>query len=189
MSALEQIVRPFAPPQPFNTQRLVATSVKQPTQTAHVSWGVAGTMPTAVESSPLGPAAGIGFNTKKSPQDLTETSRQTEKIKVQQDGNPDNFVVIERIKKITFGQTPNTPPAPTFLTKPDGGVTQTVAAAPPVSQGAGGGDIPVVKQGGTVWANQAALPGGGTVPGYFQVGDRIFTMVNPPPGPNETLVP
>jgi hypothetical protein len=186
MSALEQIVRPFAPPQPFNTQRLVATSVKQPTQTAHVNWGVAGTLPSAIETPALQPAAGIGFNTKKQDQRLTETSRETEKVKVQQEGNPDNFVVIERIKKITFGKTPDAPPEPTYLTKPDGGAAKTA----PVIDLSGGDPnaIPVTKSGDTLFVDKRNLPAVGGQ-SYFQIKDRVYVFDNPPPGPNETLVP
>jgi len=186
MATLEQIVRPYEAPQPFNSRRVIATAIRIPTETAHVSWGTTGTLPSAVESAPLGPAVAFSFNTKKEDQQLTEKARQTEKVKIQQEGNPDNFVVYERPKQITFGKTPGTT-EPTYLTKPVGtGQTASPTPSPTVQ---GNGDIPVTKQGDTLFVDKRTLPGQGTVPGYLQIGDRVFTFSPPPPGPNESIVP
>lgn len=189
MPSLEQIIRPFEKPSPFGQLRIVATSIKAPTQIAHIAWGTVGTLPTAIESGVDGPAIGPNFNVKKDDDQVTEKSRVIEKVKITQEDNPDNFVVVERIKSITFGQTPDTGTPPTYLTKQDGGTSQqTEGVRPPIRlpDDQGGGDIPVVKSGAFLFVDRRNLPADH---GYFQIGDRVYTLVNPPPTANESIVP
>lgn len=176
---LELLVRPFQSPQPIRTSRVIATSTKLPPQTAHLEWGNTGALPSPVESAPLGPANGVDFKVKKEDQKLGEKAREVERIKVQQEGNPDNFVVIERIKQISFS---NTKKEQTLLTPGTTASKTTPASAPAVQ---GDGDIPVTVQGDILFVDKRNLP---DRPGYFQIGDRVFVMNNPPPGPNEVPI-
>jgi hypothetical protein len=189
MASLEQILRPFEAPKPFDQRRIIATATKLPSETAHITWGSAGTLPTAIESAVNGPAKSGGFNTKKEKDEVTEKSRETEKVKIIQEGNPDNYVVYERPKSMTFSRTDGTKD-PTFLTKPAAAV-QTVAvkqAAPPPTDL--GGDIPVTVQGDVLFVDRRNLPDQRSVPGdFFQVGDRVFTYQPPPLTANESVVP
>lgn len=176
---LEQLVRPFQSPQPIGTRRIVATSIKLPTQTSHLEWGNTGALPTPVESPADQPAPLISFNVKKEDQKLGEKAREVERVKVQQEGNPDNFVVIERIKQISFA---NTKKEQTLLT-PGASSSRTTPVSRPAVQG--DGDIPVTVQGDVLFVDKRNLP---DRPGYFEIGDRIFVMSNPPPGPNEVPI-
>jgi hypothetical protein len=173
---LEDLVRPFTASQPLGTRRVISTSIKLPSQNAHLQWGNTGALPTPVETPAEQPAVGINFKVKKEDQTLKEKGREIEKVKVQQEGNPDNFVVIERIKSITFG---NTKKEQTVLTPSTAQTKTTGVTKPPVD---GGGDIPVTVQGDVLFVDKRNLP---DWPGYFEIGDRIFTLTPPPPGPQE----
>lgn len=103
---LESIVRPFQSPRPLGTRRVVTSSTKAPAQTAGVTWGAAGTLPTPRESEVAQPAPGISFNTeaRQVTDHNIERSRETQTVKIEQEGNPDNFVMVERINKIAFNK-------------------------------------------------------------------------------------
>lgn len=99
MADLEALVRPFQAPAPTATRRIVSVRTKVPTETAGVAWGAAGALPTAVEVPPGADPFLFNFNVKKWNQ---ETSRETETVRVENPSDPSQYVMVERIKKITF---------------------------------------------------------------------------------------
>lgn len=100
---LEQIVRPFQTPNTLATSRVVIgrNTQVQVTQ-AQLIFGAAGTLPT-----PTIHATGIDFKVTNCDNTNREKSRQTHKVKVQQPGNPDNYVMVEAIDQIVFSKTPD----------------------------------------------------------------------------------
>jgi hypothetical protein len=180
--SVEQLVRPFQSPQPFGTRRLIATSIKAPAQTVHLVWGSAGTLPSPQASEPKGPATGVAFNTKKRKETNVEQTREIEKVKVVQEDNEDNFVVIERIKKIEFSEKK----APNLLAQKEGGgaggSTTTGVQSPtnPIAPGFEGG-VPGVISGEYAWVRKGSFPDGTE---YISNGKRVYELINTP-GPNE----
>lgn len=101
---IEQIVRPFQSPTPLNTRRVIPSSTKEAPQTATIIWGKPGTMPVAVESAadqPV-PMPGVNVKTKKVTDRNVEKSRETETIRIENPNDPSQYVIVERVKKITF---------------------------------------------------------------------------------------
>jgi hypothetical protein len=178
---LEELVRPFQSPAVISSRRIVTSNTKAPLETAHLEWGKSGALPSAIETAADQPAQGINFNTKKEDQHLKEKTRETERVKVQQEGNPDNYVVIERVKSVSFA---NAGKEPEVRVKGTGAGSTTTPVAPPSGDGGGGGDIPVTRSGEFAFVRGQDLAGpAGDI--YLQTGDRRFEFVTPPPGPNE----
>ncbi len=135
----EAVIRPFIAPNTLATQRIVARSTKQPVQKAGIIWGAAGTLPTPQESTDA-PPSGVSFKVKKTPGTFVEKSRTTERVKIAQEGNPDNFVIVDRVKSIKFGQ--DKPPILKSLFAPEG-VTGSTAAPGPTSFTPGPGETQI----------------------------------------------
>lgn len=116
---LEQIVRPFQSRLLFSERRVPSSSVKAAVEPSGVTWGNAGAMPAAVESAEPGPAAPINFIVKGLNQRNVQdpSADQMERVKIQQEGNPDNFVIYERPKKLTFND-PKPQPLKSVSTPP-----------------------------------------------------------------------
>lgn len=115
----EQIVRPFQSRLLYSERRVPSSAVKAPVEPSGVTWGSAGAMPEAVESAEPGPAAPVNFVVKGLNQrNVQDPGRDVmERVKIQQEGNPDNFVVYERPKKLTFND-PKPQPLKSVVTQP-----------------------------------------------------------------------
>lgn len=97
---LEQIIRPFQTAFPQNRDRVIASTVKQPPEIAQLQWGAAGQLPTATEENP--PYLNFKVNDPSNDQSLTEKSRTTQTVRVQNPDDPDQFVDVQRIQQIVF---------------------------------------------------------------------------------------
>jgi hypothetical protein len=110
----EQIVRPFERRQILGQRRIPSSSVKEDVGTAELTWGAAGALPTPAESAEPGPASPINFVVKGLNQKNEEIAIEYyPPVKLQQEDNPDNFVVLQRPKKITYKD-----PKPKYLKSP-----------------------------------------------------------------------
>src|SRR5580765_6353879 len=98
---LESLVRPSQSPVTLGTRRITPVRTQVATDTAGGTWGVAGNLPVAVEVPPEADPLVFNFEVKKS-KEHQEVSRETEKIRVQNPNDPDQYVVIERLKSVRF---------------------------------------------------------------------------------------
>jgi len=157
---LEQVVRPFQSRALFGERRIVSNSVKKDVQPAGVTWGAVGDLPVPVESPEPGPAPPWsvivkGLNQKNVQQPAKD---EWKFFKIQQEGNPDNFVIEARLVKATFKD-----PKPQYLKAPEtpAGTTAKVKTGP-TSYKPGPG---IVGSDGTPMPDAAGeeipLPGGG----------------------------
>jgi hypothetical protein len=213
---IEQIVRPFQATAVFGARRIVSSSVLVEVREAGITWGVAGPMPTPVESPEPGPVPPFDIRVKGLNQrNIQQPAKDVlERVKIQQEGNPDNFVVVERLKKATFKD-----PKPRYLTSPSEPVKSapgapigpTTYAPGPGIPGSEGTPMPNSMGTETVapagWAGVEvpmqgprgdAIPYNAAViraraaaaappPVKFDTHEYEFTY--PPPGPNETPMP
>jgi hypothetical protein len=91
----EYIVRPFGSPDSLRTTVIPATP-KGTRERAHLTWGGKGTMPQVR-------LTGVDFATQKpKPKDetLTENDRESDIIRIEQPGKPENYVDVARAKKV-----------------------------------------------------------------------------------------
>jgi hypothetical protein len=100
---MEAIVRPFQTFPTISTARIVISKVKVKVDPAHLCWGAVGDLPKAIEQSD--DFNGVNFRVEECDERLTETSRKTEHIRVEQAGKPQNFVIVERIREIDYNKT------------------------------------------------------------------------------------
>jgi hypothetical protein len=99
----EQVVRPAQKPQVVTTRRIVSVREVVEVEPAGVKWGKPGTLPTAIEVPPEEDPGGISFTVKKDKEhELDYAKSTTQKIKITNPDDPDQFVVAERIKKAVF---------------------------------------------------------------------------------------
>jgi hypothetical protein len=110
---IEQIVRPF---QVVGGRRVVSTITLREVREAGAEWGAVGMLPTPYASPEPGPMPPINFIVKGLNQKNVQqpAKNELERVKVIQEGNPDNFVIVERLKKATFKD-----PKPRYLTSPE----------------------------------------------------------------------
>lgn len=100
-NALEQLVRPFQSPDAIATRRIVRSQTTITPDPVVVTWGEAGDMPVAVEVPAGEDPQEIGFEVKKRARhDLV--ARETEKFKITNPDDPNQYVIAERLKKATF---------------------------------------------------------------------------------------
>jgi hypothetical protein len=98
---LEQIVRPFARPNTLARRRIIASSTKIEVPEAIISWGSAGTLPGATEIEQIDPT-GVNFNVITCKDNYEEVDRQSRPVRIEQQDNPENYVVFNRIDQVSF---------------------------------------------------------------------------------------
>lgn len=93
----EYIVRPYQSPDSLGGNVIPATP-KGTRDRAHLTWGGKGTMPSVRFT-------GVDFNTQKSKKEveLTEKERESDIIRIEQTGKPENYVDVARAKKVKLG--------------------------------------------------------------------------------------
>ena len=104
--SFEQLVRPFAARPVIKTSRTVPASVAATAETAILSWGVAGELPTGVKQEPGVDLETVGFNVEDCNQDWqqkgTPETEEVEKPIVSTSGTQIGNALIDRITRITF---------------------------------------------------------------------------------------
>lgn len=123
--SLEALVRPFQAPQSTATRRIVPVRTQVPPETAGVKWGVAGDLPVAVEV-PVGedPLAFSFEVTKRAAHNAIKM--ETERVRVENPDDPNQYLITERIKRVTFKEKD----AAALAAYPKGGsVTKTTPGA------------------------------------------------------------
>ena len=128
---LESLVRPFQSGNPFATQRFViATSKKQVPQKATLTWGAAGTLPTAIEDT----TADGGVSIKVDSTALnTEVYRITDQVRIENPDDSSQFVMVKRISKIGFSKPKGTSASTSTVDKTTGATTTTTVAGEPTT--------------------------------------------------------
>jgi len=93
----EYVVRPYQSPDSLGTTVIPATP-KGTRERAHLTWGGKGTMPSVR-------LTGVDFNTqkKKKEVELTEEERESDVIRIEQAGKPENYVDVARARKVKLG--------------------------------------------------------------------------------------
>lgn len=93
----EYIVRPYQSPDSLGGNVIPATP-KGTQERAHLTWGGKGTMPSVRFT-------GVDFVTQKRKKEvvLTEKDRESERIRIEQPGKPENYVDVDRAKKVGLG--------------------------------------------------------------------------------------
>ena len=98
---LEQIVRPFQLFDPTAGIPIIVQRANVAVQPAVLSWGQAGELPTAFQEDEPD-ETGINFKLLECDENLAESKRDTEDVRVENPDDPSQFVVVQRIKSITF---------------------------------------------------------------------------------------
>ena len=171
---LETLVRPFETGSPIGTKRITPVRTEVPTETAGGRWGKAGNLPVPVEIPPGEDPLTVGFEVKKR-KEHDDVSRETEKVRIENPNDPDQFVIAERIKKITFKE--KQAEAMAAYNTGSGSVTQTTPGASPNSQWQPG-ETQVKSDGSAVQPGQENI----TYP--LKVEERDYNF-NWPANPNE----
>lgn len=175
MSDLESLVRPYQAPAPVSTKRITPVRTDVPDETAGGRWGKAGNLPVPVEVPPGEDPLLINFEVKKK-KEHNEVSRETEKVRVENPDDPNQYVITERIKKITYREKKAETLA--AYNNGSGSVTQTTPGASPVSQWQPG-ETQVNSDG-----SGPTQPGEERVTYPLKVEDRTYTFTWPV-GPND----
>lgn len=100
---MEQIVRPFQLLDPTATIRVPVVRDQVPVEPAHLCWGAAGTIPTAVEQDAT--FNGVNFKVEECGEHYGEFTRDTEDVRIEQPGKPGNYVIDRRIRSMKFKKT------------------------------------------------------------------------------------
>ena len=93
----EYIVRPYQSPDSLGNTVIPATP-KGTRERAHLTWGGKGTMPSVRFT-------GVDFNTQKRKKEveLTEEDRDSDIVRIEQPGKPENYVDVARARKVRLG--------------------------------------------------------------------------------------
>jgi hypothetical protein len=94
----EYIVRPYQNPDSLGGNVIPATP-KGTRERAHLTWGGKGTMPSVRFT-------GVDFNTqnrKRKDVELKEQDRESDIVRIEQPGRPENYVDVARAKKVRLG--------------------------------------------------------------------------------------
>lgn len=103
MISLERIVRPYQRPNALALGRLISRTVAPSTDVATISWGDVGTLPTPTQEDV--PDDSVGFNVEVCDSDYSEASRVVQPVKVTNPGDDSQFVVVDRVKSMSFRVT------------------------------------------------------------------------------------
>lgn len=177
---LESFVRPFQRPENLGTRRIRSVTTQVPDQTAGGTWGIAGNLPVAVEVPPGEDPALLSFTVSKR-KEHREVSRETERVRVENPDDPNQYVIIERIKSVRFKEKkPESIAA--YNSGSAGTVTKTTPGASPQSQWQPG-ETQVKTDGVTDGGPYDPRKG---LPLYpLKVEERDYILIWPP-GPNDS---
>lgn len=103
MISLERIVRPYQAPPGVAFGRIVSRTVAPSTDLATITWGDTGNLPTPVQEDV--PNDGGGFNVEVCDTDYKETDRTVQPIRITNPTDENQFVVIDRVKSMSFKVT------------------------------------------------------------------------------------
>lgn len=157
---LESLIRPFEIRPVTGTRRLVGKSKKQAAQTAQLTWGTAGTLPTAVVDT--APDDTTNPKTKRQDQQNTETKRSVQKYRVENPDDPTQFVEVERVVDVDFDFVNKEAPGFLFTLNKTTGVTTITNT---------GGETNKAKN--KFYLSKADPPNSKKVGGVTEVLDRI----------------
>ena len=100
---MEQIVRPFQLLDPTATIRVAVVLTQATVAPAHLCWGAAGKLPTAVQQDDT--FDGVNFKLEECGEYQAEVSRATEDVRIEQPGNSANYVIDRRIRSMKLTKT------------------------------------------------------------------------------------
>lgn len=102
MQSLEQIIRPFQVTDILSKRRIVSNSTKIETDAAVVEWGRSGDAPAASEIEHNAETGDFAFEVVHCDDKFSEKDRKFKSIRIEQPDNPENYIMVERINRITF---------------------------------------------------------------------------------------
>jgi hypothetical protein len=98
----EELVRPFERPSVISTgKRIPVTIVKVTRGVVEARWGDVGTLPKPQSD-------GIAFGLCN--EQMTETDRQTETVRIENPDDSSQFIMVKRAKQLKFDKTTNQAP-------------------------------------------------------------------------------
>lgn len=106
----EQLVRPFAARPVTNSRKIVPVVIQESVETAAITWGVSGTLPTEVaqpSATTLENIMAVGFNIRGSVDKFNQSSRRSEFVDVpirDEGGTQIGTTTVDRVKSITYSQ-------------------------------------------------------------------------------------
>lgn len=100
MISLERVVRPYQKPTALAFGRVISRTVAPSADVAMIMWGDVGTLPTPTQEDV--PDDGAGFNVETCDVDYVEQSRETQPIRITNPGDSSQYVVVDRIKSMSF---------------------------------------------------------------------------------------
>lgn len=104
MQNLEQIIRPFQNTDVLSRRRIISNSTKGATEEVVIEWGAPGDAPAATEITHDPATGGISFEVVHCDDKFSEKDRKFDTIRISQPDNPENYVDVQRINKITFNK-------------------------------------------------------------------------------------
>jgi hypothetical protein len=98
---MEQLVRPFQSVDPLSTGYIVVSTLTTTADPAHLCWGAAGTIPSAVQQKNFDK---VNFRLEECDESLAQDGNDYdyEDVTVEQPGKPENYVVVRRIRRVNF---------------------------------------------------------------------------------------
>jgi len=107
-----EALRAFETPRVAPKTRIVGKPLKHPLQIATLTWGAAGTLPSAVEIPIVG---GAGFKIDPTAMN-TELWRITEPVRIENPDDPTQYVIIDRVTSLAFKNPKGIAAGPTKAT-------------------------------------------------------------------------
>jgi hypothetical protein len=108
MQNLEQIIRPFQTTDILSKRQIVSNSTKIPTDEVIIEWGNSGTDPTPSEITRDATTGDFVVEVVHCDDKFNEKDRKFNTIRIEQPDNPENYVMVDRIKQITFNKKSET---------------------------------------------------------------------------------
>jgi hypothetical protein len=97
---LEQVVRPVQAPATLRFGSIPVDDTKQAPEAATIRWGQVGDLPTAQEETTA--EDGTEFKVIDCDDKFAEKQRTVSKIRVENPDDPDQYVMVERVDRISF---------------------------------------------------------------------------------------
>jgi len=127
---LEQIVRPFQQSGAIASRGVVSTRARLQREKARLVWGSAGNMPTADKEEDGTDPSGYNFKLEACDDTYKEKSRDTEKIRVENPDDNSQYVMVDRIKLISFAHQSDSKILSSFSTETTAFADSTISDSP-----------------------------------------------------------
>jgi hypothetical protein len=103
---LEELVRPFQRIDLLRVEKIYVQETQAPGDPGTKTWGKVGTVPDAVQVTPGDDPNVVGFQVENCGDNLSETSRGTDTVRVTNPSDSSQYVDVSRIRTIHFYKMP-----------------------------------------------------------------------------------